>query len=108
MIPRGYREPTKDDIGSECYYPTDISDPVDKWMTGTLIDIRYFGRVYKLCDSETGDDRYCQFCYIKKDKPSKTITLDPMLEARLTNIDRMILEREIELKLLRKLKGEEK
>jgi len=45
---------------------------------------------------------------LTEDKPSKTITLDPMLEARLTNIDRMILEREIELKLLRKLKGEEK
>jgi hypothetical protein len=43
-----------------------------------------------------------------ENKPSKTITLDPMLDARLTNIDRMILEREIELKLLRKLKGEEK
>jgi hypothetical protein len=45
---------------------------------------------------------------LTEDKPSKTITLDPMLDARLTNIDRMILEREIELKLLRKLKGEEK
>ncbi len=36
----------------------------------------------------------------------KTIKLDPMLEDSKTNIDRMILQREIELALLRKLKGE--
>jgi len=108
MIPEGYRVATEDDIGKSCIF-TNItpsfrsgSDYVHGELIGT--EKHLHNGSYRFVSDYDKDCEF-EFCYVKKD--NKTITLDPMLDARLSNIDRMILEREIELRLLRKLKGEE-
>ncbi len=111
MTPKGYRVATEDDIGKKCLF-TNIPPSfrvgwnVLDYMHGELIgtEKHLHNGSYRFVSDYDKDCEF-EFCYVKKE--NKTITLDPMLDARLTNIDRMILEREIELRLLRKLKGEE-
>ena len=73
-------------------------------------------KIVELCNTHTHQEiaelfnistKTVQRCLRKhENKPTpKTIELDPLLDARLNNIDYMILQREIELSILRKLKA---
>lgn len=103
--PKGYRKAGHNDEGKECIfthinhggtYPEHLDED---FVKGTLCCCSKdpYGAVTYIpsCGGEYG------YCYIKA--PPKTIELDPLLDSRLDNIDYMILQREIELNILRKL-----
>jgi len=106
--PKGYRRAGHGDKGKECIF-TNINhsalndEPLDEdFIKDTLYEISEDQCGAVTYTSSSGWDH--NYCYIKKGFATKTIELDPLLDSRLDNIDYMILQREIELNILRKLK----
>ncbi len=101
MIPKGYKTATEDDVGKECNF-SDYDCGIGQYYKGFLHSID--GDCFILAHDDGRNYQY-KYCVVEEE-PQKTIALDPMLEERFTDIDHMILVREIELRLLRRMKGE--
>ena len=109
--PKGYRKAECNDEGEECIFThinhggSNADYLGDDFITDVLEDysVNEWGNL-KYTPSCGGDYSYCYIKIKSKNKPTpKTIELDPLLDSRLNNIDYMILQREIELNILRKL-----
>ena len=110
--PKGYRKAVHGDVGEECIFTNinhsaSYAPPLDEdFVKDTLCDCSEnpWGNM-EYTPSCGGDYNYCYIKIKPKNEPTpKTIELDPLLDSRLDNIDYMILQREIELNTLRKLK----
>lgn len=109
--PKGYRKVERSDIGAECIFTniyhcgSNADCLAEDFITDTLSDYgeNHWGNL-EYTPSCGGEYSYCYIKIKPKNKPTpKTIELDPLLDSRLNNIDYMILQREIELNILRKL-----
>ena len=67
------------------------------------VSVGFIQNLLKGNDTQISDEYYNKLAEFTNYKCPKTIVLDPMLDSRLNNIDYMILQREIELNILRKL-----
>ena len=67
------------------------------------VSLGFIQNLLKGNSTQINDEYYNKIAEFTNYKSPKTIELDPLLDSRLDNIEYMILQREIELNILRKL-----
>lgn len=105
---KGYRNATREDIGKDCFFSCTLITPTESHLfSGVLGDVYYNDNDACTYYDSQSNIEYMR-CFIK-DEPPKKIELDPMLEdfkPSTENLDHMILTREIELNLLKRMRGD--